>query len=139
MRPRVIAAAAASVLCLAAPGCGSGGKPSVAQQAAAAAVRGVDRAKNERTVNRLEQVRLALDRYAIDHGGEFPMAGSLQDAAGSLVPLYAPRLDVEDSWGHELSYTSDGRSYTVASPGDDGRAGTDDDIVLHDGAITGGS
>jgi len=139
MRIPAIAAAAACGIILVSPGCGGGGKPSVAQQAADAAVRGVDRAKNERTHNRLEQLRLALDRYAIDHDGRFPATGSLEEATGELVPLYAPRLDLEDSWGHVMTYVSDGSSYTVTSPGDDGRAGTDDDLVLHDGAITGGT
>jgi len=139
MRNRAVACAVVSLSCLVATGCGGGDDPGVAERAAAAAVRGVDRARKDRTVNRLEQIRLALDRYAIDHDGTLPAGGSLEAAAAALVPTYTPRLDVTDAWGATLTYSSDGRSYTVASPGEDGRTGSDDDVVLRDGAITGGS
>ncbi len=129
------------VLCLMALaitcGCDRGRQPTVAEEAAAAAGRGLDRATKERTLGALEALRVALSRYAIDHDGEAPRGASLNDLSAALVPAYMPRLQTTDAWGHEYSYYSSGVSYTVSSPGPDGRAGTQDDITLADGAIAG--
>lgn len=121
---------------LAASACDRGGEPSVAEEAVAAAARGIDRASSERTLNRLEQLRLALDRYNLDHGG-YPTGGSLGAIAGDLS-VYLGTLQDTDAWGNMMSYRSDGRSYTIVSSGQDGSVGTGDDIVLSDGSITGG-
>ena len=123
-------------LLLAAPACDRGGEPSVAEEAVAAAARGIDRASSERTLNRLEQRRLALDRYAVDHSG-YPTGSSLGAIAGELSPYLKP-LQETDAWGNVMSYMSDGRSYTIVSPGPDGSAGTGDDFTLSDGAISTG-
>ena len=128
----------AAALCVA-PACDRGREPTVAEEAAAAAARGVDRAKNERTLNRLEQLRTALTRYAIDHDGSVPEGSSLAAIAADLTPGYLPMLDAQDAWGNTLSYSSDGRSYTIVSAGPDAAAGTGDDITLRDGAVSGGS
>lgn len=122
---------------LSAPACDRGGEPSVAEEAVAAAARGIDRASSERTLNLLEQLRLALDSYALDHGG-YPAGGSLGAIAGELS-VYLKPLRETDAWGNVMSYASDGRSYTIVSAGPDGGAGTGDDIVLRDGAVTSGA
>jgi hypothetical protein len=117
--------------------CDRGREPSVAEEAVAAAARGIDRASSERTLNRLEQLRLALDRYAADNSG-YPAGSSLAAIAGDLSPYLKP-LQETDAWGNVMSYSSDGRSYTVVSGGPDGRAGTEDDYVLNDGSISPGA
>lgn len=137
MRPVFTTAAALPVMLALLTGCDAGKEPSVAEEAAAAAVRGVDRARSERTMNRLETLRTALDRFSIDHGS-YPAASSLSQITAELVPVYVPRIDIQDAWGHSMTYSSDGSTYTVISPGGDGRAGTADDVVLSDGVITGG-
>jgi hypothetical protein len=109
----------------------------VAEQAAAAAGRGINRATRERVLGELESLRVALSRYAIDHDGETPTGSSIADLAAALVPQYLPRLDAADPWGQSFSYSSDGKSYSVTSSGADLRAGTGDDITLADGAISG--
>ncbi len=119
------------------PACGRGDDPSVAEEAAAAAARGVDQAKQERTLGRLEALRGALERYRIDHGS-YPAGGSLDAIGPALSPLYLPRLESLDAWGNPMSYAATDDSYTVISAGDDGRAGTPDDLVMRDGAISGG-
>lgn len=120
---------------LALTACGPTEKPTVGEKAAAAAVRGVDRAKVERTLGHLEGYRFALTRYEVDQGG-FPQGSSMDDLASALVPGYMPRLDRQDAWGSPYAYSSDGVGYTIASAGEDGSAGTADDVVLRDGVIT---
>ena len=139
MRTGIRVAGALALTCLVTHGgCGRGSEPTVAEEAAAAAARGVDRAREERTLNRFEQLRLALDRYAMDHGG-YPEGHSLVSIGSQLTPLYLPRLDTEDAWGNTMSYSSDGRSYTITSAGDDGIVGSADDITMQDGAVSAGS
>ncbi len=135
-RPALSAAALASLLLLGA--CDRPREPTVAEEAAAAAARGVDRAHRERTLNRLEQIRTALARYAIDHDGVFPEGSSLPGISGELSPTYTPLLESEDAWGNTMTYASDGRTYSVVSAGPDGESGTGDDLSLRDGAIAGG-
>jgi hypothetical protein len=126
-----------AVICMIPCGCDRGRKPTVAEEAAAAAGRGLDRATRERTLGALESLRVALSRYAIDHDGESPAGSSIEDLSAALVPQYLPRLQATDPWGQSFAYSSSGKSYTVSSSGPDGRAGTEDDITLADGAITG--
>ena len=126
----------AVVFLVAIAGCDRGGEPSVAEEAVAAAARGIDRASKERTLNRLEQLRLALDRYAVDHG-DYPRGSSL-GAIGGDLSLYLPLLEPKDAWGNTMSFQSDGSTYTIVSSGPDGRGGTQDDIVMRDGAISTG-
>lgn len=121
-------------------GCGWGeDKKSSAEEVVEAAAERLDRARGERTLNRLEQLRLAMSRYAIDHDGSFPEGSSLAGISGELAPRYMPLLEAEDAWGNTMTYASDGRGYSIVSIGPDGVSGTDDDIALRDGAVTGGS
>ena len=57
---------------------------------------------------------------------------------GSVIRRIAPLLESEDAWGNTMTYSSDGRSYSVVSSGPDGESGSADDIALRDGAIAGG-
>lgn len=118
--------------------CDRGREPTTAEEAVAAAGRGLDRATKERTLNRLEQLRVALTRYALDHDGSAPEGSSLAAVSAELSPRYLPRLEAEDAWGATMTYSSNGRSYSVVSAGPDGATGTEDDLALRDGAITGG-
>lgn len=118
-------------------GCDRGREPTVAEEAAAAASRGLDRAHKERTLGRLEQIRMAMTNYAIDHDGGFPEGSSLGGISGELSPRYLPLLEAEDAWGNTMTYSSDGRTYSVVSAGADGQSGTADDVTLRDGAISG--
>lgn len=106
----------------------------VVEQAADAAVRGIDRARQERTLATLEELRLALERHQID-AGSYPAGSSLSGIAGRLSMLL-PRVETRDAWGGTLSYSSDGSTYRIVSPGEDGAAGTEDDITLRDGVFT---
>ena len=50
-----------------------------------------------------------------------------------------PLLEAEDAWGNTMTYSSDGRTYSIVSSGPDGVSGTADDLTLRDGNISGGS
>lgn len=128
----------AAMLLASAVGCTRPSEPSAGEQAAAAAVEGLDRARNERTLNLLEQFRTAMARYAIDHEGLFPEGSSLAGISGELSPLYLPLVTAEDAWGNIMTYASDGRTYSIVSAGPDGVSGSPDDIALRDGAIAAG-
>ena len=125
-----------SALCISA--CDRGREPSTAEEAVAAAGRGLERATKARTLNRLEQLRVALTRYALDHDGSAPEGSSLAAISAELSPRYLPRLDAEDAWGATMTYSSNGHSYSIVSAGPDGATGTEDDLSLRDGAISGG-
>ena len=125
-------------LCLSPAACDRGKEPSTAEEAAAAAARGLDRARKERTLNRLENLRTALTRYAIDHEGSLPEGSSLAAISGELSPLYLPILEADDAWGTTMTYSSDGRTYSIVSAGPDMASGTEDDITLRDGSVSGG-
>ena len=116
-----------------------GTERSTAEQAAATAVQGLDRARRERSLDRLEQLRTALTRYAIDHDGAVPEGSSLGSVSAELSPRYLPLVPAEDAWGNTMSYASDGRSYSIVSAGPDGETGTPDDLSLRDGAVHPGS
>ncbi len=134
----ILAALLASLGVMACSGCGGGSRePTVAEEAAAAAARGMDRAHKERTLNRLEQLRTALTQYAVDHDGVCPEGSSLASISAELSPRYLPLLQAEDAWGNTMTYACDGRTYSVVSAGADGESGTEDDVTLRDGAITG--
>lgn len=134
MRPHSLLPVLGLVL---AAGCSSGER-SAGERVAEAAVERLDRARVERTLQRLETIRTSLERYAIDHDGRYPPGGSASALRDALVPLYTPMLQGEDAWGRPFDYTSGGRGYAVVSAGEDGTPGTADDIALRDGAITGG-
>jgi hypothetical protein len=126
------------LLLLAVPSCG-GKDRSIPEQAAATAVQGLDRARRERSLERLEQLRTALTRYAIDHDGAVPEGSSLGSVSAELSPRYLPIVPAEDGWGNTMSYASDGRTYSIVSAGPDGESGTPDDLALRDGAVQTGS
>ncbi|HKY32557.1 MAG TPA: type II secretion system protein GspG [Candidatus Polarisedimenticolia bacterium] len=119
--------------------CDRGGGPTTAEQVAGAVGEQIDRAHRERTLDRLEQLRTALTRYAIDHDGAVPEGSSLGSISAELSPRYLPMVPAEDGWGNTMSYASDGRSYSIVSAGADGISGSADDIALRDGAVSQGS
>jgi len=91
------------------------------------------------TINRLETVADALDKYAIDNNGFFPttkqgLAALLECPTDSPVPRnwrgpYLENRDmIKDAWGREFLYVTPGpgdppRSYDLWSLGADGAEG----------------
>ncbi len=96
---------------------------------------GLDQGKIVGTKGTMENLGRALSTYAVDHGG-YPVGSALQDATTALVPAFLRFAITVDAWNHQFSYHSDGRSYTLTSPGADGMIGSADDVVLVDGLFT---
>jgi len=138
MTKRAAVLALAALLGVPSSGCDRGKEAPASDQVAAALASKIDRAHMERTLGKLESLRTALTRYAIDHEGALPEGSSLAGISAELSPRYMPIVEAEDAWGNTMSYASDGRAYSVVSSGPDGVSGSSDDVTLRDGAVVGG-
>jgi len=98
-------------------------------------LRALDQGKVTGTRGTMQTFATALSAYSVDRGG-YPAAGSVQEAVAALSPAFLRAPMTVDAWGGALDYRSNGQSYTLTSPGQDGRLGTDDDIVMVDGRFT---
>jgi len=105
------------------------------EQAAHQVLHAIDQGKVIGTRGTMENIGKALTTYSMDHG-EYPQGTSIQAAASALVPAFLPSAVNVDAWGNTLGYQSDGRSFTLTSPGADGRVGSADDMVMTDGRFT---
>ena len=56
-----------------------------------------------------------------------------------LSPAYLGSIIRLDAWSQELSYKGTATAYRLASLGPDGKAGTDDDIILENGQLVKGA
>jgi len=129
-RPGAIRVAAVVLIGLAF-GCGRTGEEYAVQ-----VVRAVDQGKVTATRGDMETIGRALEAVTVDRGG-YPAGSTIQDAMAAIVPTQMRLAVTADAWGRPLEYRSDGRTYTLASAGADGAAGTDDDLVLSDGRFAG--
>jgi hypothetical protein len=120
---------AALGLLLAAAGCGRAGEDYSRE-----VLRALDQGKVTGTRATMETLGRALTACSLDRGG-YPQ-GTMREAAAALTPAYLAAPATVDAWGNQVLYRSDSRSFTLTSPGADGRAGTADDIVMVDGRFT---
>jgi len=118
------------VALLVAPACGRAG-----EKAAQDVLHAIDQGKVIGTRGTMENIGKALTTYAMDRGG-YPRGSSIQEATAALVPAFLPSATTVDAWGNTLDYRSDTQSFTLTSPGADGRIGNADDMVLTDGRFT---
>jgi len=105
------------------------------EQAAGEVLHALDQGKVVGTKSTMETLGRALAAYSVDKGG-YPQGTSVQQATAALVPAFLPSAVTVDAWGNDFVYASGGTSFTITSPGADGRAGTADDIVMTDGRFT---
>jgi hypothetical protein len=104
--------------------------------------------KRRRTMAEMRSLATALEARATDEH-RYPSAGTIQEIAKLLEPVYIRRAPRFDRWGKPLAFfgTPDGHRYRIVSGGTDGRIedahrvpgspvldGTDD-LVLEDGAF----
>lgn len=102
--------------------------------------------KRRKTMADMRSLATALGARATDEN-RYPSAGTIQEIAKLLEPVYIRRAPRFDRWGKPLAFfgTSDGHRYRIVSGGTDGRIedahrvpgspvldGTDD-LVLEDG------
>ncbi|MFQ5876952.1 MAG: type II secretion system protein GspG [Acidobacteriota bacterium] len=83
----------------------------------------------------METVARALEAYRLERGA-YPRGATMREAVSALSPAYLRSPSAVDAWGRTLDYRSDGDTYTLTSPGPDGRSGSGDDLVMVDGAFT---
>jgi len=111
-----------------------------------------NRGRQMRTMADMRTVATAMEEYDVDYA-RYPSTGNrwvqAADLAPKLSPVYIKHLPETDGWGHPFRCWSDGRSYVIVSPGEDGvldrdwlkettRRKTinfDDDIVFKDGSF----
>ena len=105
------------------------------EKAAQDVLHAIDQGKVIGTRGTMETIGKALTTYAMDRGG-YPQGSSIQEATAALVPAFLPSATTVDAWGSTLDYRSDTRSFTLTSPGADGRIGGADDLVMTDGRFT---
>jgi hypothetical protein len=91
-----------------------------------------------RTTADMRAIATALEAFRRDHGS-YVQAATGRVLMDNLAPRYLDRLIRLDAWSHEFEYEGGGSGYKLASPGPDGRLGTDDDIVYQNGKQTRGA
>lgn len=126
---RALAPVLATAL-LVSPACGRSG-----EKAAQDVLHAIDQGKILGTRGTMENIAKALTTYSMDRGG-YPRGNAVQEMTAALVPAFLPSAAPVDAWGNEFVYRSDGGSYTLTSPGADGRVGDADDMVMTDGQFT---
>jgi general secretion pathway protein G len=83
----------------------------------------IDRGKQKRTMADLRSIGTVCEAYSIDNN-RYP--GPTEDwvevgeIASLVEPVYIRTMPTVDGWGHPLLYWSDGESYRIVSPGEDG-------------------
>lgn len=109
----------------------------------------IDRGRQKRTLADLRAMGAAVEAYSIDNN-EYPRAGTIEELASRLTPVFIRNPVTTDGWDHPIVYLSDGEHYLLASPGKDGAFQTeltltvegsgatsdlDADIIFKDGAF----
>ena len=89
---------------------------------------GASKAKNRATITQMEFIKNALASYNLDYNTYPPVLIGLQQGA---KPILDPGKPLKDGWDHEFYYDprpSENHPYSLISMGEDGQAGTLDDI-----------
>jgi type II secretion system (T2SS) protein G len=105
------------------------------EKAAQDVLHAIDQGKIMGTRGTMENIGKALTTFSMDRGG-YPQGNGIQEMTAALVPAFLPSAAPVDAWGNSFVYRSDGRNYTLTSPGADGRTGDADDMVMTDGQFT---
>ena len=104
-----------------------------------------EEAKKEITKFQMKSIEEALKLYKIDNSfyptTEQGLKALVEKPEEDPVPRnwkgpYMEKVP-KDAWGNDFIYVSDGKSFILASPGPDGEEGTEDDIKVEKGKISG--
>jgi hypothetical protein len=129
---RAPAATAATLLLLVlllCPGCGT------EKEYAGNLVKTYDKAKATGTAADMKAIGAALSAYRLDHG-DYPSVNGIDGLIAELSPDYLRMAARQDKWGNAFDYSAGVTGYRLVSRGEDGREGTEDDLVLEDGRLT---
>jgi len=111
------------------PACGT------EKEYAAGLVGGYDKAKATGTAADMKAIGSALAAYQLDYD-DYPMASGIDALVQELSPDYIRIASARDKWGQPFVYSASTAGYRLVSKGDDGREGTEDDLVLENGRLT---
>jgi hypothetical protein len=89
--------------------------------------------KIKRTKDRLQALVTAIKTYHQEYS-YYPRARDIVELTDILAPKYINTVIRADLWSNQLQYTTDGKTYSLQSPGPDGKPGTDDDIAIENGS-----
>jgi hypothetical protein len=92
-------------------------------------LRALNAEKAARARAEMETVATALKAYERERGS-FVTSESLTALIDQLNPRYLSTVIRIDPWHQPYQYEGQGRSFTLRSPGADGKANTSDDIVV---------
>ena len=110
-------------------GCSTGEKK---ESYAQGVIRRNTKVRNTGSDLNLRNIAKALEDYRADNDN-YPVCGDYTQLEPALTPDHIRILPARDPWGFRYRYQSDGRTFRLASVGQDGRDGTPDDIVISGG------
>lgn len=96
------------------------------------------REKVRRTNNMLRQIADGLGAYKNDRG-RFVESDRITELLDFLSPRYVRSPQPVDLWGKELEYQGSATSYRLISYGPDRKSGTNDDLIIENGALKTGA
>ena len=146
--PSVARAAFASLLALLFSACSSAPQAPPGGEAASKAAygaaeayakglrRGIERGKRDRAVSDLQSMQRALEQYAADQSA-YPEADSCAALHAALFAGGGTAPPDRDPWGAPYECRARGDGYFIRSAGEDGVAGSEDDVVVRGGAAIG--
>lgn len=87
-------------------------------------------ARCECTRTQINAIQNAVELYARNHNGTYPMDLSVfLPKKDEVVCFFGNGETLRDAWGTEFAYTSDGKTFSIRSAGPDMKLGTRDDIT----------
>ena len=86
-------------------------------------------ARCEGTRAQIKVIQSAVELYARNHSGTYPMDLSVFLPRKDEVVCFGNVATVRDAWGTEFAFTSDGKTFSIRSAGPDMKLGTRDDIT----------
>ena len=98
----------------------------------------VRKEKALRTGAELRTIATALAAFRRTNGS-YVRADTCAALMDNLAPQYVASIIRLDAWSREFDYKGTAEGYRLASLGPDGKAGTDDDIVLENGRLVKGA
>ncbi|MFN0086007.1 MAG: type II secretion system protein GspG [Blastocatellia bacterium] len=94
----------------------------------------VRREKIRRTTALLKQLSDGVEAYRKERG-EAPATDEIAELLDYLSPRFLNPPVRFDLWGREFEYRGGGAGYRLYSAGPDRKSGTDDDLVIENGAL----
>lgn len=86
-------------------------------------------ARCEGTRTQINAIQSAVELYARNHNGTYPMALSVFLPGKDDFNCFGNGKTVHDMWGTAFDYKSDGKKFSIRSAGPDMKHGTRDDIT----------